>query len=110
MQQVRRGITVFNSLLFDEEAATPPKPESRGRDKYLLAKRDEFLVHRAYYKSKLQRKLYEDVLAELESEVFLSRLQIQRIIMAKSDDMMLLKKQQLNKHDLQRKFPWVSWE
>ena len=114
---VRRGISVFNTLLFDEaNTDTLPKPETKGRDPQLILKRDELLIYRFYFKSKVQRKLYDDVLSELECEVFLSKVMLQKIIQSKSEIAFQIKKHysSLNpvaiRREFQKKFPFIVWE
>ena len=117
MQTCRRGIGVFHTLLFDEGAiATLPKPETKGRDPELIAKRDELLLFRFYYKSKVQRKIYDDVLTELEGEVFLSKVMLQKIIQSKAETALLIKKEYSSlaplsiRREFQKKFPFVVWD
>jgi hypothetical protein len=107
---IQRGISIFNSLLFDEDAAPPlPKPEHKGRHPELIRSRDNFLLHRFYFKSKIQRKIYLDVLAELETELFLSKMMIQKILQSKSDEMLEIKKQKPSLRDLSKMFPHINW-
>lgn len=115
--QLQRGISVFNRLLFDDtEVATLPKPKTKGRDAELIAKRDILLLFRFYYKSKVQRKIYDDVLTELEDEVFLSKVMLQKIIQSKAEIALLIKKQYSSlaapsiKREFQKKFPFIIWD
>ena len=115
--QTRRGIKVFNTLLFDDSAvATLPKPEISGRDPELIAKRDELILCRFYYKSKVQRKIYDDVLLELRTEFFLSKVMLQKIIQAKAEIALLIKKEYSSlpalsiKKEFQKKIPFIVWD
>ena len=104
----RRGLRLYQSLLFEE--TTPiQKKESKGRSAELIEKRDDLLLHRFYFKSKIQRKIYEDALRELEVELYISKVMIQKIIQAKGEILLTIKKQSITKPDLKRKFPWVVW-
>lgn len=106
---VRRGATLINAMLFDENAILPTKVDKSGRDPEKIEKRDDMLLHRLYFKSKIERKGYDDVLNELETEFFLSRTMIQKIITCKSDIALMIKKQGLTTQDLNAKFPWFKW-
>lgn len=109
--QVRRGITTLNNLLFIEDgpAATLPKPPTIGRDPDLITKRDDLLLHRVYFKTRIQRKYYDDALQELEDELFLSKTRIAKIITEKKESLLLLKKQQITTDHLRVKFPFIVW-
>jgi hypothetical protein len=105
-----RGIRLFNTLLLeDNDTATLPKPEHSKRDPQLIDARDNFLLHRAYYKSKIQRKNYPDTFAELIAEVYLSKAQIQKIIQCKGEVLLAVKKQQPSVAELKRQWPHIVW-
>lgn len=111
----RRGLQVFNQMLFDDASERPARV-SKGRDKQLIEKRDELLLYRFFYKSKIQRKIYDDVLAELELEVFLSPTMMQKIIQAKSTQALRIKKEcqglQISavRKAFANKFPFINWD
>lgn len=107
----QRGISVFNGLLFDEEdqSATVTTTITNGRNPEFIAKRDNFLLHRFYYKTKIQRKIYSDTLNELSSELWLSKLMIQKIIQAKADNILMIKKQPPSLKMLQEVWPHIKW-
>ncbi len=108
--QIQRGIRLFNQVLFEEsEIATLPKPEHNGRDPQLIAARDNFLLHRFYYKSKVQRKIYNDTLVELSQETWLSKLQIQKIIQSKAEDVLLIKKNAPSVKQLKEQWSHIQW-
>jgi hypothetical protein len=104
----RRGLRLYQSILFDETTPVEVK-ESKGRSALLIEKRDNLLLHRFYYKSKIERKIFEDALAELETEMHISKVMIQKIIQAKSEVLMAIKRQSITKAELKQKFPWVVW-
>ncbi len=107
----QRGIGVFNALLFDEEdsIATLTSTIPNGRNPQLIASRDNFLLHRFYFKTKIQRKIYGDALKELSNEVWLSKLMIQKIIQAKADNILMIKKQQPTVKVLRDVWPHIVW-
>jgi hypothetical protein len=106
---VRRGLRIYQSLLFEESSTATPKKESKGRSAELIEKRDDLLLHRFYFKSKIERKIYEDALRELEAELHISKVMIQKIIQAKGEVLLTIKQQGVNKAELKQKFPWVVW-
>ena len=98
MAEVQRGIRVFNQLLFEEDTQPAlPKRKYSYRHPELIAARDRFLIHRFYYKSKIEQKFY------------LSKIMIQKIIQAKADDALLLKKQQITVKQLKEEWPHINW-
>ena len=108
---LRRGLRLHQAIIFEElEIRIPESTDQRnGRNPQLIEKRDHLLMHRYYFKAKIQRKLYDDVYNELEGEFFLSRTMLAKIIQAKADQALLIKKQQPTKSDLQKQFPFMVW-
>ena len=110
MADIQRGIRLHSQLLFEEDAPPSlPKRKFPHRHPELIAARDRLLIHRFYYKSKIQRKVYQDVLKELEKEIFLSQVMIQKILQAKGDDALLLKKLQITVKQLREEWPYINW-
>ena len=72
---VRRGLRLYQTLLF-EDSVLQPKKEPKGRSAELIDKRDDLLLHSFYFKSKIQCKIYEDTLRELEIELHISKVMI----------------------------------
>lgn len=105
---IQRGIQAFNSLLFDI-SPTPTKEEYNGRSPQLIANRDGFLIHRYYYKARVQRKLYADVLQELENEVYISKAQIQKIISQKLQQVYDLKDKKPDATYFKKVYPHIVW-
>ena len=112
MQATQRGITTYKILLFDDNIVTVDAPnENRGgRNPLLIEKRDEFLFHRIYFKTTVQRKLYEDVLDELESEVYLSKTMLKKIINSRTDELLQIKRNKPTIKELKDKFPHIVWQ
>lgn len=106
----RRGVRLHTLLLFEEVNIPTHNEELRsGRNPHLIESRDNCLLHRFYFKTKIQRKIYEDVLKELEHEFFLSKMMIQKILQNKADDALLIKRQQPSLKDLKDQFPFMVW-
>lgn len=107
---MNRGIKVFNSLFEDEQdVIEAPKPNNSFRDAALIAARNEFLFYRFYFKSRIERKFYHDCIKELSTEVFLTKITLQKLIQANGETILQIKKQAPDKKSLQNKFPWVVW-
>lgn len=110
MRTLQRGISVLHSLLSDEtEAAVGDKSDRKGRNPKLIVARDTSLLYRFYFKSKIERKLYPDSVAELVKEFHLSQVMIQKIIQAKTDELMLIKKEQPSVKSLKEKYSHLVW-
>jgi hypothetical protein len=115
--QPQRGVKIFNSILFGDDAATvPTTPLKRGRpgrSEELIRRRNEFLLHRFYYKIRLvqstQPRSYASVLKDLEPEVFLSRVMIQKIITRESDEILRIKKDKPSIQQLRARWPHIVW-
>lgn len=111
MQPTQRGLSIYNALLFPESSPSEkPASPSIGRSPELINKRDEFLLHRFYFKTKIERKAYPDVFDELSEEVYLSKIQIQKIISAKIDDILRIKSSKPDIKDLRSRWPHINWE
>lgn len=107
----QRGIRLFTALLFEDSSTTDTLPQVKfiGRNPQHIDARDNFLLHRAYYKTKIQRKNYPDTFAELSAEVFLSKVRIQEIIQSKGEELLAIKKQQPSIAELKRQWPHIVW-
>jgi hypothetical protein len=105
------GIKIYNKLLFDDEPTVmePPTLIQHGRSKQLIANRDTYLLYRFYYKSRVQRMVFYDCLKDLSDEVFISKMQIQKILLAKGDDILMIKKEAPTVKFLKEKYPHVIW-
>ncbi|BAV09387.1 hypothetical protein SAMN05421788_101824 [Filimonas lacunae] len=110
MQTRHRGISVLHSLLAEEsEPSATGTSERKGRNPALIQTRNTNLLYRFYYKSKVERKLYPDSVSELVKEFHLSAVMIQKIIQAKTDELMLIKKEQPSVKSLKEKYPHMVW-
>ncbi len=107
---INRGSRLLNSLLFEEDIK-PATAEvfKSGRNALLIAERDNYLLHRAYYKTKIQRKNYPDTFAELGAELWITKLQIQKIIQSKGDELLQIKRDKPTLAQLQKMWPHVKW-
>lgn len=111
MTSPQRGLSIYNNLLFtDNTQEDKPSSPSIGRSPELISKRDEFLLHRFYWKTKVERKVYPDVFQELSEELWLSKIQIQKIITSKIDEVLRIKNSKPDVKDLRSKWPHIIWE
>jgi hypothetical protein len=108
---INRGSKLFQAVLFDEADVLnlPQKSDSKGRDADLIEARNNLLLHRFYFKGKIERKLYPDVLMELKKELFLSVRTIQDILQDKSEQVLEIKKLKPTAKELQKMFPFMVW-
>ena len=107
-----RGIRLYNSVLFEDEYPQQEQPSAKpiGRNPQLIIQRDDFLCHRFFFKTKIQRKIYLDALEELSRETWLSSFHIQKLLQANSDAVLLIKKQAPTIKALREKWPHIIWE
>lgn len=100
-------LSLFNDDIKKEVAAVPDR---RGRSEELHRKRNELLVSRHYYYTRIAELQYERTLKKLESEFFIAQFTIVKLIAANHD---LLKKINADKPPLKyfrTKFPFLVWE
>lgn len=107
--RVSKSSRLHNFLLFDEPPVVANVHKRFGRSLEKIAKRDAFLIHRMYFKTKIERKLYPLVLNELAEEVYLSEVQVQKILWAKADDIIRLKTLKPSVSELRKQYPHVVW-
>ncbi len=103
----RRGIEIYNSLLNDNKRKVPGK--AKGRDKDLIGERNECLLCRFYFYSKLHRIRFEDVLSLLKAEFFISEERIGILIQSLSKAPFEIYKEWEEK-DFQKKYKFLSWK
>lgn len=102
---------MYNSLFADEapvEALDNVRTSGRNADK--IAGRNEYLAHRFYFKSKVQRMNFMDAINELAAEVWLMPFQVQKLLQANADDVLMVKQQKPTAKQLREKWPHIVWE
>ncbi len=107
---VLRGIRTHEMLLFEDNTPPPAPKTFNGRDPQKIEARDNFLLHRFYFKSRIKRMLYGDTLKELAAETWLSELQVQKIIQDKTELVMDIKKAAPTVKQLKQLFAHIVWE
>lgn len=105
-----RGIRTNEMLLFEDNIPPAPQKNFNGRDPKKIEDRDNFLLHRFYYKSRIKRMLYTDTLRELAAETFLSELQVQKIIQEKTELVMEIKKAAPTVKQLKQLYSYIVWD
>ena len=103
--------TSFLSLFENDNVvdSSLPVPERRGRSEELIKERNELLVCRHYYYTRIRELQYKRTLEKLEREVFLSQFTIINIVNANNK---LLKAINADKPDVKYfrlKFPFMVW-
>lgn len=109
---MQRGIRVYQSILFAYSAiATEALPEQKanGRNPELIQKRNTLIAHRYYYYVKLVRRNYPDTLEALQSEFFLSDIQISRIISEEGATLGQLRQLNPTAKTFALKYPFMVW-
>ena len=107
---IKRGIRLHEMLLFDDNTPPPAPKTFNGRNPQLIDARDNFLLHRFYFKSRIKRMLYGDTLKELAAETWLSELQVQKIIQDKTEQVMDIKKAAPTVKQLKQLFAHIVWD
>lgn len=102
--------SIFLSLFADDIPTTATAtPERKGRSEELLTKRNELLVCRHYYYTRIVELQYARALERLEDELYLSQRTIINIV---NDNYTLLKKINAEKPEakyFKQKFPFMVW-
>jgi hypothetical protein len=112
MLTATRGIRLYDQLLLIEEETPVVSMTAQqiGRSPELIAARDNFLLHRFYFKVRLQRKNRVDTIDELQKETYLSKTMIGKILQAKADNILLIKKQEPSVELLKEAWPHIIWK
>ena len=82
---------------------------TKGRNPQLLEKRDTCIAERYYYYNHFTTNTYEDILAILVQEFFLSRERIQDILVKQSSHLHKLKDMNCKMLYLKRRWPHLKW-
>ena len=104
-----RGVRIFANLL-KENASLGTNIKKTGRSKELIKQRNDLLLHRFYFKVKIERKNYEDTIDELHTEFHLSKMQVQRLIGSNGDEILAIKKEAPTVKALQIQWKFINWK
>ncbi len=106
----RGSQSIFKNLFIeDNETLKSDLKTRRGRSEELVKKRNELLIHRYYFYSKIAEKQYENVLSELENEFFLAPITIIHIVHANIEMLKNLNKEKPQRSYFKGLFPFVVW-
>ena len=107
----RRGIRLMEALIEDKSRVeVMPEKVKRGRNIELIDKRNECLLHRYYFYSKVLKLKYEDVITTLTTEFFISGRTITDITLSESDYLTELFKKKYTAKELEKKFRFLNWK
>ncbi|NJB36377.1 hypothetical protein [Croceivirga sp. JEA036] len=95
---------IYDNLVSNALEELPIEPQQD-----LKTKRTTLMVSRYYYYAVLCRKRYDDCLADLSQEFFLSPLTISRHINGRLGYLENLKDRKTDRSDLKKKYPWLAW-
>lgn len=105
--------SIFLSLFENEtnfNDGMAPLPERKGRNEALHNKRNELLIHRYYYHTRLAGRQYPEVLIILEqNEFFISQRTIVDTIQAHGPLLSHLNGTKPQLKFFKEKFPFMSW-
>lgn len=102
------GVKLFNELMRESNDNVAVQ-KSSGRNPDLINARNNFLVHRFYFKTKIQRMQLDDAMESIGKELWLSKVQVSKIIYAKADNILNIKKQQPTVNVLRQAWPHIVW-
>ncbi len=98
--------SLFDNLLTPEPVA---KFTQRGRNLDCIDNRNNLLLHRYYYYAKIKNEKYNDIMALLERELFITT---SRIVVCLTQNEMSLKaifNAEVSVKELKEKFSWLVW-
>ncbi len=97
--------------LFNEISGRPKQfvAVKKGRNDALLESRNCCLLDRYYYYSYFSNRCFEDIMAILVKEFFLSQISITRIVQNNVERLKVIKEQQLPVQELKAKWPHFKW-
>lgn len=98
--------SLFSSLLFEKSEA-PAKQRSRN---YYQPERNEALLHRYYFHAEINRYRYDDCIAKLEQEFYLTAPRIIVILTQNTGRLTSIVNDHPTIKELADKFPHFSWK
>ena len=101
-----RGQRLFNGLIDEEE----PKFSRRGRNEALIKRRNECLLYRYYYYSKIKRMRYGDVLKTVGEEFYIAPRTLSDILAEQAVSLKTIFKENPSIKELEKKFNYLNWK
>ncbi|MGB4776137.1 MAG: hypothetical protein WBP45_13240 [Daejeonella sp.] len=102
-----RGQYSLYSSLFPPSVST--EPERLGKRNALISERDDALACRYYYHAEIKRLRYDDCLAALEKEFFITASVIMQRLALNSTFLKDLIKESASTAFLKKKYPFYAW-
>ena len=107
-----RGHKTIYLSLFDNppESSSPKTKERKGRNELLHTKRNELLIHRYYFYTRVAGRQYGHALNIMEQEeFFISERTIINTVMANSELLTELNSRRPDKKFFKDKYPFMNW-
>jgi len=105
-----RGHRTYLSLFQPEPVTdTITIPERKGRNEELIKQRNELLLHRHYFYSKIKCLQYHMLLEALESEFFITQRTLVDIVQTNSFILKDLNTKKPSAAYFKTKYPFLSW-
>lgn len=101
--------SIFLSLFNDNVKQITTAPERKGRSEDLLNKRNELLVCRHYYYTRIMELQYQRTLEKLENELYLSQRTIIDIINNNHKLLSSINSQKPAAKYFRTRFPFMVW-
>lgn len=86
------------------------KTNKKGRNVELIFKRNDCMLYRYYYYSKLMKRRYSDIITLLSNDFFISERTIIDIVSQNSTKLKEIFSESLNDKNLQQKFNHLNWK
>lgn len=107
---MQRGRRNFNQLVDTVNDNKPQSVYKRGRSEALIINRNQCLIYRYYYYSKIKRWRYEDVMNELSKEFFLNTRTILNHMEDQAELVKTIFKEKPLIKELEKKFNFLNWK
>ena len=103
---MRGQLSIFENIFKKEsESSSQQRPRN-----YFLPERNKALVYRYFYYAEIHRMRYEDCLAVLEQEFYITGTRIITVLTQSSDLIKQVSEEQPNIKKLQLLFPHFMWK
>lgn len=107
LQYSMRGqLSIFQDI-FKKESQSVPKQRPRN---FFLPERNKALVYRYFYYAEIHRLRYEDCLAVLEQEFYITGTRIITVLTESADLIKQVSQDQPHIKELQALFPHLMWK
>lgn len=104
-----RGKRSHSALFIENPNKDNKINRSGGRSSFLIAQRNQALIHRYYFISVNTKNRYEAIILRLSSEFYLSTIMIGKIINSNFDEISKIKKDKPGIRTLKQLHPHFDW-